>query len=168
MAGHWKYFWAGHRELDFLDNGFDSPFQVEGATFRSVWWYMWYSRAKACSPNSDLAVLIREADTQEKAKQLSRRCTGAGRGVASTWASKRLKVMARAVLSKFDCSQELGSRLLATGEDRLVYASKFDGFYGIGFTMKEAMHRRDEWGKNHLGEILMLVRRRLKERGGER
>jgi hypothetical protein len=40
-----------------------------------------------------------------------------------------------------------------------------DILYNLGITMREAAERRDEWGTNYLGEILMLVRQRLKERG---
>jgi ribA/ribD-fused uncharacterized protein len=74
--------------------------------------------------------------------------------------------MARAVLKKFECSDEVGGVLLATGQDRLLYASRFDAYYGIGFTMKEAPGRVEEWGRNYLGEMLMIVRKRLWERGG--
>jgi ribA/ribD-fused uncharacterized protein len=149
-----------------LTNAYESKFDVDGATFRSVEWYMWYARAKACSPGTDLAVLIREAGTKERAKQLSRRCTSAAVGSEANWArEKRLKIMAKAVLRKFECSPELSSLLVSTGESQLLYASRYDACYGIGFTMKAAGARRDEWGKNYLGVMLMLVRKRLVERG---
>ena len=159
-----RYFWAGHKQLDYLDNSYECPFEVDGMKFGSVAWYMWYARAKLWSPNSDLAVLIREAATQGQAKQLSRRCTSTCRGTQTVWATVRLKKMAKAVLRKFECSDELRNRLMQTGEDCLLYALRFDAFYGLGFTMKEAVGRTDEWGKNYLGQMLMLVRKRLRER----
>jgi ribA/ribD-fused uncharacterized protein len=160
------YFWPGHRRLDFLTNAYESKFDVGGATFRSVEWYMWYARAKAWSPRTDLAVLIREAGTKDRAKQLSRRCTSAAAGTEGNWArEKRLKIMAKAVLRKFECSPELSSLLVSTGSSQLLYASRYDACYGIGFMMKAAGARRDEWGKNYLGVMLMLVRKRLVERG---
>ena len=73
--------------------------------------------------------------------------------------------MARAVLRKSESSEDLSRRLLLTGQDRLLYASRYDAYYGIGFTMKEAPDRVEEWGKNYMGEMLMLVRKRLSERG---
>ncbi len=161
-----KYFWPGHNSLDFLTNVHESVFDVDGVTFKSVSWYMWYMRARAWRPSSDLAVLIREADSQDKAKQLSRRCTSSAPSLSSAWMAARLKIMARAVMRKFECSEELSGRLMETGEDRLLYASRFDAFYGIGFTMKDAPDRTDEWGRNYLGEMLMLVRKRLIERSG--
>lgn len=139
---------------------------MDGATFGSVEWYMWYARAKAWSPRTDLAVLIREAGTKEKAKQLSRRCTSGGPGTEGNWVlDKRLRTMAKALMRKFECSPDLSSWLVWTGDSQLLYASRFDACYGIGFTMKAAGARRDEWGKNYLGVMLMLVRRRLVERG---
>lgn len=161
-----QYFWPGHRRLDFLTNAYESKFDVDGATFRSVEWYMWYARAKAWSPRTDLAVLIREAGTKERAKQLSRRCTSAAAGTEGNWVlHRRLKIMAKAVMRKFECSEELSRLLVSTGESLLLYASRYDACYGIGFTMKAAGPRRDEWGKNYLGVMLMLVRKRLVERG---
>ena len=161
--GH-KYFWPGHDSLDFLTNTYSSAFEIDGMTFSSVSWYMWYIRAKMWRPNTDLAGLIREAKDYETAKQLSRRCTAAEPSLLSVWSRIRLKVMARAVLRKFECSEGLSAHLLSTGQDRLLYASRFDAYYGIGFMMKDAPDRMDEWGHNYLGEMLMLVRSRLNER----
>lgn len=76
-----------------------------------------------------------------------------------------MKIMAKAVMRKFECSDELGRNLVSTGEGRLLYAAKWDAYYGIGFMMRDAVDRREEWGKNYLGEMLMLVRKRLNERG---
>jgi ribA/ribD-fused uncharacterized protein len=160
-----KFFWPGHNELDYLTNGYESKFVIDGMEFSCVEWYMWYQRAKAWSPNTDLACLIREAKTKELAKQLSRRCTSKANGSGTDWGIVRLRVMARAILSKFECSAWLATKLLETGESRLLYAAKWDAYYGIGFMMKDAGDRRDEWGNNYLGEMLMLVRKRLKERG---
>jgi ribA/ribD-fused uncharacterized protein len=160
-----KYFWPGHTRLDYLTNGYESVFDVDGLTFTCVERYMWYKRAQAWRPREDLAVLIREAKTHDKAKQLSRRCTSPGSGSVVDWGAVKLKVMAKAVKRKFECSAELSRLLLATGESQLLYAGKFDAYYGIGFTMREAGDRRDEWGTNYLGEILMIVRQRVRELG---
>ena len=160
-----KFFWPGHDGLDFLTNGYESVFEIDGMRFLSVSWFMWYVRAKMWRPNEDLASLIREAKNQAIAKQLSRRCTSAPLPLMVEWTGIRLKAMARAVLRKFESSEDLSRRLLLTGQDCLLYASRFDSYYGIGFTMKEAPDRVDEWGTNYLGEMLMIVRKRLSERG---
>lgn len=160
-----KYFWCGHSRLGFLVNEYQSPFEIDGMKFMTVSWYMWYMRAKAWAPDTSLAVLIKEADGEEKAKQLSRRCIKGSPSAGAHWMSVRIKTMAKAVKRKFECSEELARSLVETGEDRLVYASRFDAFYGIGFTMLEGCERQDEWGRNLLGQMLMLVRTRLNERG---
>jgi ribA/ribD-fused uncharacterized protein len=157
------YFWVGHHTRGYLANEYQSTFDVDGMKFLSVSWYMWYRRAQVWSPRTDLAVLIREAVDLDKAKQLSRRCTSAGPALCKAWFAVRLKVMAKAVLRKFQCSEQLARQLLETGTQTLVFASQYDAFYGIGMTMKEGQKRRDEWGKNYLGEMLMLVRQRLVE-----
>jgi ribA/ribD-fused uncharacterized protein len=159
-----KYFWPGHNKLGFLTNEYDSAFKIDGMSFPCVSWYMWYMRAKTWAPRSDLAVLIREAKSKEEAKQLSRRCTSPGSGVETEWKDSRLKLMAKAVLKKFQCSDELGRLLMETGECRLLLASRFDAYHGIGFTMLEGCEREDEWGHNYLGKMLMVVRKRLKDK----
>ena len=161
-----KYFWPGHNKLGFLTNEYSSSFDIDGMWFESVSWYMWYMRAKIWAPRSDLAVLIREAKSQEEAKSLSRRCTSPGSGVTTEWRDVRLKLMAKAVLKKFKSSDGLGRLLVETGQCRLLLASRFDATYGIGFTMREGCEREEEWGKNLLGEILMVVRKRLNDSMG--
>ena len=157
------FFWPGHSRLDYLTNSFESRFELDKKTFRSVAWYMWYRRAKLWRPTTDLSVLVLEAKTQEEAKQLSRRCTDASSSLMRNWNDVRLRIMAEALVRKFQSSVELASRLLQTGEDRLLYASRYDAYYGIGFTMHEAADRSDEWGHNYLGQMLMIVRKRLQE-----
>jgi ribA/ribD-fused uncharacterized protein len=159
------FFWEGHSTRTYMTNGYVSAFVVDKMKFSSVSRYMWYMRARMWRPDTDLATLIREAQDEKTAKQLSRRCTSASTELSSAWKAQRLKIMAKAVMKKFEYSSELRKMLVATGRQRLLFASKFDAFHGIGFTMKEARERRDEWGKNYLGQILMLVRQRLIERG---
>lgn len=157
------YFWPGNDRYSFLDNTYHSSFDVAGKQFKSVWWYMWYARARAWRPGTELAKLIMEADSEKQAKQLSRRCTTPPAGQISTWTVDRLRIMAQAVLRKFQCSSELAEKLIWTGSDVLLYASRFDAKFGIGFTMKEGIHRPEDWGENCLGRILMIVRQRLVE-----
>jgi predicted NAD-dependent protein-ADP-ribosyltransferase YbiA (DUF1768 family) len=91
------YFWEGHSTRAYMTNGYESAFVVDKMIFRSVSWYMWYIRAKMWRPNTDLAALIREAQDQNTAKQLSRRCTSASVEQSATWRAQRLKIMAKAV-----------------------------------------------------------------------
>ena len=65
------------------------------------------------------------------------------------WESVRDDVMRRAVRAKFHQNPELGARLLATGDARLVEHTSTDAYWGDG---------GDGTGRNRLGEILMAVR----------
>jgi len=159
-----QFFWPGHVQYSCLANAYECKFTVDEKCFMSVDHYMWYERAVAWSSGSDLAGLIREAKTVEDAKNLSRRCTAPKGGVGvEIWRNARLRLMAKAVLSKFRSSAELRRMLLGTGRSGLLYASKYDAYYGIGFRMVDALERREEWGQNYLGRILEVVRERVRD-----
>lgn len=65
------------------------------------------------------------------------------------WADCKIKVMTYLVLNKFEHNKNLGSRLRATGEVKLIHLSPWDKFWGC-----------DEQGDgaNALGEMLMKIR----------
>lgn len=163
--GHDRYFWKGHSKYGCFANEYAGVFTIDGMKFQNVSWYMWFRRAQHCDRRGNLAGLIREASSVEEAKQLSRRCSNRGARSVLEWKSARLTMMGKAVLRKFECNTDIAQILIDTGEDRLIYASGYDGFYGIGMTMQDGWQREDEWGQNYLGKILMVVRKRLKERG---
>lgn len=59
---------------------------------------------------------------------------------------------------------ELGRKLLATGERQLVEAAGRDKYWGIGFSIKDGPHLwKESWGRNQLGKCLMAIRGRLRE-----
>ena len=82
----------------------------------------------------------------------------------SIWKKRRLQLMAKAIMKKFEQNPSFPAKLLATGQEELVYASQYDSFYGIGYLMRHAQPNRDRWGKNFLGQILNVVRQRFRER----
>jgi hypothetical protein len=53
--------------------------------------------------------------------------------------------------------------LLETGNRELVEASTDGRIWSIGFEEGEAEQRREEWGLNLIGEVLMRVRRELRK-----
>ena len=71
------------------------------------------------------------------------------------WDSVREEVMLAALRVKFQVPSAR-ERLLSTGERPLVESSPFDYFWGCG---------QDGSGRNRLGQLLMLVRGELKNKG---
>ena len=65
--------------------------------------------------------------------------------------------------TKSEDAAQLKAMLLATGDRVLAEASPRDKVWGIGRGASTADANRDKWGKNQLGEALMIVRDMLKE-----
>jgi hypothetical protein len=81
------------------------------------------------------------------------------------WEDVEYSVMLRANQDKF--SQNLGARnfLLATGQNILAEASKYDGHWGIGFALEDDKKaNRGAWGDNLLGQALMSVRQSIQDK----
>ncbi len=55
--------------------------------------------------------------------------------------------------------------LMATGEKGIIYASAYDGDWGIGISGRDnCLHDTSIWGSNYLGKILLKVRNLLNEK----
>ena len=78
----------------------------------------------------------------------------------SDWFDVSLVVMETLVRQKFTRYPELKSKLLETGNAKLIEGNNWnDRFYGAVYDTN-----RSEWmGENHLGKILMKVREELKQ-----
>lgn len=70
------------------------------------------------------------------------------------WEKVKDSVMLDAVRAKFTQHQELKELLLSTGDAKIIEHTENDSYWGDG---------GDGKGKNRLGQILMLVRKELKE-----
>jgi len=70
------------------------------------------------------------------------------------WNQIRRVYMTRGIYTKCRTYQEVSEALLETGDRHLVEKSLYDYYWGCG---------RDLRGKNNFGEILMDVRRKLRE-----
>lgn len=91
---------------------------------------------------------VMAANTPGEAKIRGRMVT-----IREDWESIKLSVMTEHVRTKFHSDRDLAAMLLSTGEEELVeYNTWGDIFWG---RMENGL------GVNHLGEILMLVRREL-------
>lgn len=75
------------------------------------------------------------------------------------WEEVKLRIMTNLVRTKFLQNPALGDKLLATGDEELIEGNHWgDTFWGVC---------RGE-GENHLGRILMEVRKFLRETGAHR
>ena len=97
---------------------------------------------------------IRGASTPMLAAQWGR---DRKRKLRRDWESAKLGVMREAVEAKFRQHEDLRTRLLATGDAKLVEHTENDAFWGDG---------GDGSGRNELGRILMAVRDRLRSEAG--
>ncbi|TQV68244.1 NADAR family protein [Exilibacterium tricleocarpae] len=71
------------------------------------------------------------------------------------WKSIRRTIMTRAMYSKCIQNSAVKQALLDTGDLLLVETSAYDHYWGIG---------RDQRGENMLGQVLMAIREKLRER----
>lgn len=95
--------------------------------------------------------VIRAAPHPRKARKLGR---SRFKKLRRDWKKVRRVVMTRAVYIRCRTHPEVAARLLETGEARLVESNAYDYYWGCG---------RDRRGNNTYGEVLMDVRRKLRE-----
>ena len=122
-------------------------FELEGVFWPSVEHYFQGMKFE----NEDYRQRVRSAGHPKQAAKLGgTRFKRARRD----WSKLQLVVMTRAVYTKCRTHPEVASRLLATGDKKLVENSQYDYFWGCG---------RDRRGHNNYGKVLMDVRNRLRE-----
>lgn len=80
------------------------------------------------------------------------------------WEGVKMDHMLNGLRLKFTQNTELQQRLIDTGDKTLYEANKFDGFWGIKFDIENAQkpENKSKYGKNMLGELLMVVRKELR------
>jgi len=134
----------------------------DGQIYNSAEQYMMAHKAKLFNKtkkNDNILNSIMASSDQKTIKTLGRQIHGFD---DDTWNKEKLKIVVQGNLFKFGQNAELKKILLATGTRRLVEASPYDSIWGIGFNEKTALVTPEkEWGKNLLGEALMIVRKKL-------
>lgn len=134
-------------EYDFLGTRFESPIELQGRRYRTAEAAYW---AMLCQDDHD-----RETLSRAKADRLPQ--LAAAMPKVDGWESRREEVMTAVVRTKFAQNPDLCARLLATGDEVLVFGNgKGDLFWGEdNYTCA---------GENRLGRILMAVRKGLQAR----
>lgn len=82
---------------------------------------------------------------------------------ADQWSTQCVALMERGIYAKFSQNPHCRDALLATGNQLLCEAARYDKIWGIGLRPSDPrVHDPSQWqGKNLLGECLMVVRSTL-------
>ncbi|MBQ7916131.1 MAG: NADAR family protein [Firmicutes bacterium] len=132
-------------EYYFLSNFYEAPVQYGQWTYRNNEAAF---QAQKCMTEGE-----KEQFTQlpsNKAKHLGRRVQ-----LRPDWEEVKVGIMEEVVRAKFSQNPELKEQLLATGETELIEGNTWnDTFWGVS--------ARSGRGQNHLGKILMKIRKEFK------
>jgi hypothetical protein len=112
----------------------------------------YYQAQKFVSTDERLVATIRAVPTPQEAAKLGR---DPNHRIRADWEAVKIPIMREAVLTKFLTHTDIQAILLATGEQVIVEDSPTDYYWGCGC---------DRTGQNHLGKILMSVRKEIRQR----
>jgi ribA/ribD-fused uncharacterized protein len=136
-------------EYRFLSNFHPVNVEYEGVTYPSV--EHAYQAAKSLDPEE--REIIRSSGSAGLTKRLGRHAM-----VRDGWEDVKLEIMAGLVYQKFHENADLTNKLLGTGNMALVEGNWWgDRYWGVCNGV----------GHNHLGRILMAVRKSLEEERNE-
>ncbi len=129
-----------------------SNFSRHGVEMDGLWWptVEHYFQAQKFD-DATARERIRKVSTPKQAAALGR---DRSMPLRADWEMVKVDIMAAAVLKKFTTHAEPRALLLSTNERSLVEAAPGDYFWGAG---------QDGTGENHLGRILMDVRRQMRQ-----
>lgn len=136
----------GERRWGFLSNFFPASFSIDGKMYATVEHY--YQACKA--PSEEQHERIRTVKHPAKAKRLGRKIE-----LAAGWDDRKIVVMRRGLVAKFQQHPELAAQLIQTGDRPIHEASRYDGVWGW----------MDGEGEDLLGKLLMEIRGELRHQG---
>lgn len=92
-----------------------------------------------------------------------------GKGAFMEQSDARRAAAQEAVKALYHGNRKMADKLLETGDERLVFASKEDRVLGVGFEPNDTWlaASQERWGENALGEVLMKTREELRQRRKE-
>ena len=131
-------------EYRFLSNSYYSSIAVDGEAYPTV--EHAYQAAKCTTPVE--RARVRNCNTPGDAKRLGKRVV-----LRSDWDDIKIRIMHELLRLKFKRGTDLAARLLATGDVELIEGNDWgDTFWGVC----------RGHGSNHLGKLLMAVRKELR------
>jgi N-glycosidase YbiA len=146
------YFYSAREE----PYGCFSNFSRHGFELDGFWWYTseHYFQAQKF-PAHPWFDKIREVKTPKEAAKMGR---DRRYPLRSDWEEIKDEIMYRGVLKKFETHEDLSLILLSTGDEIIVENAPGDYYWGCGV---------DGSGKNMLGQMLMVVREKLRSSTNE-
>jgi ribA/ribD-fused uncharacterized protein len=138
----------------------DSPFVVDGVTYKTAEHWMMAKKATLFNDNEILERII-QVNSPAEAKKLGREVRNY---VDSVWLENRYEIVRQGSFHKFSQNLDLRTFLMNTKERILVEASPVDAIWGIGMAGDHKdIYNPEKWqGLNLLGFALMEVRDELK------
>ena len=138
--------------------GFLSNFSPHGVELDGAWWPTvehYFQAQKFAGSDAAYVERIRRASTPKQAATLGR---SRQQPLRADWEVVKETVMLSGLVCKFATHPQLRALLLATAGEEIVEASPSDYYWGCG---------ADGSGRNRLGQLLMIVRERLRSAPGE-
>lgn len=130
-------------EYEFLSNKYDAPVTIDGLTYRNA--ESAYQAQKTVSEAEKKMFLNLDGHYAER---LGKRIK-----IRKDWDISKEQILYEILSVKFS-EKHLKEKLLSTGEEEIVYSTgPMNLFWGV----------HDGKGKNHLGRLLMKIRKELKE-----
>lgn len=124
-------------------------FKLDGREWQTAEHY--FQAMKFEQTDADYQSKIQQADTPAKARKLGRKNK---KKLRKDWSTVKRVIMTRALYTKCRAHEFVAESLLQTGDKTLLEASQYDYEWGCG---------RDRRGENRYGQVLMDVRRKLRE-----
>lgn len=146
-----------------FSNWANCSFAVDGVTYTSSEQFMMAKKAMLFGDHESLAIIM---GTDNPAKQKAQGKL-VKRFVKEMWEAVAKDVVFRGCMAKFTQNAKFHDYIMNTGEDIIVEASPTDRIWGVGIAEDDPdIYDKSKWkGTNWLGEVLMDVRKALRDSG---
>lgn len=159
------FFWGHQPSRDgsinqsCLSQWWDSPFEVDGVTYKTAEHWMMAGKARMFGDTASIEKIL-QSNTPAEAKKLGKSAKGFKQAV---WDKEKFGLVVAGNVHKFSQHGDLKTFLLNTGDRVLVEASPLDRIWGIGLAADHpSVENPLSWkGENLLGYALMEVRDQL-------
>jgi ribA/ribD-fused uncharacterized protein len=140
-----------------------TAFVIEGETFNTAEQWMMASKARLFADAQSARRIMATPDPVQQ-KRLGQSVSPFA---SETWDARKVDIVLRGNLAKFEQNDGARRQLLATGEAMLVEANPRDWIWGCGLAADDpGIQSPAAWrGENLLGRILTLVRQTLTQTG---